>query len=184
MRTQTNGRNPVRQAYGSYQHPIERRAVVAAGMVREHNWTQRQAAGLCCVNAGYVGLVQRLNDEDRLRLSRSEIKLSHLWKNYRRDLAERRAKRLAAEREAQMQAEREAQTREIDRLFDCVGVDRVIDRFVDRFGRGCLFRVLDVNLQRHCQDIVEVVINSVGAERAMRTLDQLTQPELSLVAAE
>jgi hypothetical protein len=117
MSTQTNGRNPVRQAYGSYQLPIERRAVVAAGMVREHNWTQRQAAGLCCVNAGYVGLVQRLNDEDRLRLSRSEIKLSHLWKNYRRGLAERRAERLAAEREAQAQAERKAQVRAVDTVL-------------------------------------------------------------------
>ena len=34
MKTQTNGRSPVRQA--SYRLPIERRAVVAAGMV-EHN---------------------------------------------------------------------------------------------------------------------------------------------------
>ena len=47
--------------------------------VREHNWTQRQAAGLCCVNAGYVGLVQRLSDEDRIKLARRELKLSHLW---------------------------------------------------------------------------------------------------------
>jgi hypothetical protein len=193
MRTQTNGRNPVRQAYGSYQHPIERRAVVAAGMIKQNGWTQKQASGLLCVNPGYVGLVRRLNDEDLLKLSRRELKLSHLWKNYRRDLAERRAKRLAAERGAQVQAEcearealvraqHEAQTRELDSLFDCVGVDRVIDRFVGHYGLGGAFQALDVNLQRHGRDIVEVVLCSVGPERAMRALDKLTQPHA--VAAE
>jgi hypothetical protein len=187
MNNQHNGRTPVRQSRrrrGSYQRSIEQRAAIAGGMIKENGWTIKQAAGLFCVNSAYVSLVRGLSDDDRIKLARGELKLAQLHKDYCRRLAERRAQWLAAEREGQMQAEREAQMREIDSLFDCVGVDRIIDRFVDRFGRGCLFQVLDVNLQWHGQDIVEVVIDFVGSDRAMRTLDQLTQPKLSLVAAE
>jgi hypothetical protein len=198
MSTQNNGRSPARQPRrrrrAFYTNlSIERRAVVAAGMVKENGWTAQQAAGLCCVNPTYVSLARHLSDEDRLKLARSELKLSHLWKDYRRDLAERRAKRLAAEREAQAQAEREArealvqaeheaQTRELDGLFANVGVDRVIDCFLDHYGLGGAFQALDVNLQRHGRDIVEVVMCSVGPERAMRVLDNITAPQR--VAAE
>jgi hypothetical protein len=116
MRAQTNGRNPVRQPRRCrYQLPIERRAIVAAGMVREHNWTQRQAAGLCCVNAGYVGLVQRLNEADQYKLIRGELTLARLWKDYRRRLAERKAKRLA-----------EPTDGDIDATVAKLGVDRVM----------------------------------------------------------
>jgi hypothetical protein len=182
MSTQNNGRSPARQAYGSYQRPIEQRAVVAAGMVREHNWTQRQAAGLCCVNAGYVGLVRRLNDEDRLKLSRSEVKLAHLWKDYRRDLAERRAKRLAAEREAEVRAEREEQARVIHTCLDRVGLDRLMEQIVLRFGFEAPLEELDILSRRTSRDFVEIIIATLGPERAMRTLDAMTAPQR--VAAE
>jgi hypothetical protein len=162
-------------------------------MVRESGWTAQQAAGLCCVNPTYVSLVRQLSDADRVKLTYGELRLAQLWGDYRRRLAERRAKRFAAEREARAQAEREArealvraqheaQTRELDSLFDCVGVDRVIDRFVGHYGLGGAFQALDVNLQQHGRDIVEVVIGSVGPERAMRAFDKLTQPHA--VAAE
>jgi hypothetical protein len=172
---------------------IERRAVVAVGMVRENGWTAQQAAGLCCVNPTYISLARQLSDADRVKLTCGELRLAQLWRDYRRRLAERRAQRLAAERETRVQAEREAleaqvraqheaQARELDSLFDCVGVDRVIDRFVGHYGLGGAFQALDVNLQQHGRDIVEVVIGSVGPERAMRALDQLTAPQR--VAAE
>ena len=92
MTVQPNGRHRVRQA-STYRLPIERRAVVAAGMIEQNGWTQRQAAGLCCVNPAYVGVVRRLTGEDRAKLARREIKLSHVWRDYRRGLAEQRANR-------------------------------------------------------------------------------------------
>jgi hypothetical protein len=177
MRTQTNGRNPVRQAYGSYQLPIERRAVVAAGMVKQNGWTQKQAAGLLCVNPGYVGLVRRLNDEDRLKLARRELKLARLWKDYRHDLAERRAKLLAAEREAQMKAEREEQARVIHACLDRVGLDRLMEQIVCRFGFEAPLEELDILSRRTSRDFVEIIIATLGSERAMRALDQLTAPQ-------
>jgi hypothetical protein len=67
-------------------------------------------------------------------------------------------------------------------LFANVGVDRVIDCFLDHYGLGGAFQALDVNLQRHGRDIVEVVMCSVGPERAMRVLDNITAPQR--VAAE
>jgi hypothetical protein len=206
MSIQNNGRNSAPQARrrrrAFYTNlSIERRAVVAAGMVRESGWTAQQAAGLCCVNPTYVSLVRQLSDADRVKLTCGELRLAQLWRDYRRRLAERRAQRLAAEREARVQAEREArvqaerearearvqaqheaQTRELDSLFDCVGVDRVIDCFVGHYGLGGAFQALDVNLQQHGRDIVEVVMCSLGPERAMRALDKLTQPHA--VAAE
>jgi hypothetical protein len=191
----------VRRRRGSYQHPIERRAVVAAGMVEQNGWTQKQAAGLCCVNVAYVGLVQRLNDEDRLRLSRSEIKLSHLWKNYRRDLAERRAKRLAAyaevqaqaereareaqvraEREAQVRAEREEQGRAIDTVLGTVSFDRVVERIVAHFGPEPLLEELDILLQRNGRDLSQLILRACDRERVMRVFDAVTAPQA--VAAE
>ena len=96
----------LRRPWGSYIYSTERRAVAAARMVRENGWTRKQAAGHFSVNAGYIGLALRLGDEDRVRLERRELKLSHLWRDYVRALAERRAQRLAAEREAQARAER------------------------------------------------------------------------------
>jgi hypothetical protein len=94
---------------GSYRFSIGRRAAVAAGMVLENGWTAQQAAGLLCVNPIYVGLARHLGANDRLRLARGELKLSDVYKDHRRRLAERRAQRLAAAREAEAQAARAEQ---------------------------------------------------------------------------
>ena len=179
MSTQTNGQNSVRQPRGSYRLPVERRAVVAAGWVREHNWTQRQAAGLCCVNAGYVSLVQRLSDQDRLRLARGELKLSHLWKKYRYDLAERRAQRLAAEMAAQAQAKREEQVRVIQACLDRVSFQYLFEEIVRRWDFTVPVEVLDILARRANRDFVEIVIDRLGSDRV---LDRLTAPQR--VAAE
>jgi hypothetical protein len=182
MRTQTNDRNPVRQAYGSYQLPIKRRAVVAAGMVKQNGWTQKQAAGLLCVNPGYVGLVGRLNDEDLLKLSRRELKLSRLWKDYRRGLAERRTKRLAVEREAQVRAERKAQVRAVDTVLETVSFDRVVERIMAHFGPEPLLEELDILLQRNGRDLSQLILRVCDRERVMRVFDAVTAPQA--VAAE
>jgi hypothetical protein len=176
MSTQTNGRNPVRQAYGSYQLPIERRAVIAAGMVRENGWTRRQAAGHFCVNPAYVGLVARLGEDERLKLVRGELTLSALYHGDRQRLApERRAKRLAAKREEQ--------TRRINRVLDRVGLDRVMQQIVCRFGFRSPLEELDTIARRTGRDIIEIVIDDdVGAGWAARVLDRLTAPQR--VAAE
>jgi hypothetical protein len=110
-----------------YQLPIERRAIIAAGMVREHDWTVRQASGLMCVNPGYVALVKRLDESDHYKLIRSELTLALLWRNYRRDLAERRAK-LAAEHNAPPTDD------DVDRIVTKLGPERVM-RALDRATR-------------------------------------------------
>jgi hypothetical protein len=182
MSTQNNGRNPARQPRrrrrAFYTNlSIERRAVVAAGMVRESGWTAQQAAGLCCVNPTYVGLARQVSDEDRLKLARGELRLARLWKDYRRDLAERQAKRLAAEREAQMKAEREEQARVIHACLDRVGLDRLMEQIVCRFGFEAPCEELDILSRRTSRDFVEIIIATLGSERAMRALDQLTAPQ-------
>jgi hypothetical protein len=86
-------RRAVRQARRrrhSYCATIERRAAMAAGMIKQSGWSTRQAAGAFCVNAAYLGLARQLNDDDRLKLARGELKLSALWRNYRERLAARR----------------------------------------------------------------------------------------------
>jgi hypothetical protein len=160
-----------RRPYGSYQFSIERRAVVAVGTAEQNGWPTKQAAGLFSVCPAYVDLVRRLGADDRLRLVRGELRLAQLHKDYRQRLAERRAQRLAAKREAEAQAEREA-------------LNRTIDSLVGHFGVGGLFQALDVNLQRQGQDIIQVVIDSVGADRAVGAFDKLTQPQLPLAAAQ
>jgi hypothetical protein len=177
MKTQTNGRNPGRQAY---RLPIERRAVVAAGMVREHNWSQRQAAGLCCVNPAYVSVAQRLSDDDRVKLARGELKLSRLWKNHLRELAEQRAQERA---ELIERAEREEQARDIQACIDRVGLARLIEQIVARFGYELPLHELDVLSHRTNRDFAEIVIEALGADRVLRVVDKLTSPQLSLVAA-
>ena len=95
--TITAGRNGKSHGSGSYPFPLESRAIFAATMVRDNGWSQKRAAGYFVVNAAYVGLVGRLDEDERIKLARGEVTLSQLWGQYRRDLAERRAKRLAAE---------------------------------------------------------------------------------------
>ena len=107
-----------RRRYG-YCSPIERRAALAAGMIKGSGWTVRQAAGAFAVNPGYISIAKNLGIEDRLRLSRGEIKLSDLWKEYRARLAERR---LAAEREA---------------------LDAKLDLFIAQFGADRVMAALD-----------------------------------------
>jgi hypothetical protein len=180
---QSNGQVKSRQPHGSYRANISHRAVVAAGLAEENGWPTKQAAALLCVNAAYVNLVRHLGAEDRIKLDRGELKLAHLHREHLRRLAARRAQRQQVELEAKQaelaalrHAEREAEAREIDRLLDCVGVDHFLDRFVSRFGVELLVDVLDVNLRRHGQDFVEVVVNSVGSERALRVLNRITTP--------
>ncbi len=55
-----------------------------------------------------------------------------------------------------------------------------IDRH--RFGLELLFEVQDVILRRRGLDIVEVLIDSLGSERAMVAVDRATAPQR--VAAE
>jgi hypothetical protein len=167
-----------------YRHclPIERRAAIAAGMIKQNGWTAKQAAGVFCVNPTYVGLAQHLNDVDRLRLARGELRLSQLHKEHQQRLAERRAQRLAAEREAKVQAEREAQIRAVDAILQTVGFDRVVDRIVTHFGPEPLLKELDVSLQRSGRDLGGIIARVIEPNRIMRVLDQLTQP--TAIAAE
>jgi tRNA U54 and U55 pseudouridine synthase Pus10 len=156
-------------------------------MIVANGWTAKQAAGLLCVNPTYVGLARRLNADDRLRLARGQLRLAALYQDHPQRLAEHRAQRLAAEREAQVKAEREEQFREIDHALDCCvgnydGTVSFVDGFIERHGPRMLFEALDVNLQRRGLDIIEVAINTIGAERAMRALDAVTAPQR--VAAE
>ena len=104
-----------RRPYGSYKLPIERRAVVAAGLAEQNGWPTRQTAGLLCVSRTYVDLVRHLDKSERVKLARGELKLARLHKERLQQLAERRAKRQAAEREAKVQAEREEQAHRIRR---------------------------------------------------------------------
>jgi hypothetical protein len=173
MKTQTqlNGRRPAGQA--SYRLPIERRAVVAAGMIEENGWSQRQAAGLCCVNPAYVSLVQHLNSEDRVKLARREIRLSHLWKNYRRDLAARKAERLAAEHKAKG----EERARVADGCLDRVGFQCIFEQIVCRWDFDLPLQVLDLLARRANRDFVEIIIETLGADRVMQALDQFTAPQ-------
>ena len=91
---------PRRRGHG-YRSSIEQRAAFAAGLVQECGWTAKRAAGLLCVNRSYLDLARKLSDDDRRQLARGELKLSELWRNHRRQLAERRAQR-AAEHEARL----------------------------------------------------------------------------------
>jgi hypothetical protein len=102
----------VRRRRNSYRASIERRAAMAAGMIKESGWSIRQAAGAFCVNAAYLGLARQLNDDDRLKLARGELKLSALWRNYRQRLAESRACEAADAR--------------LDRLIARYGADRIM----------------------------------------------------------
>jgi hypothetical protein len=143
----TRARQP-RRRRGSYRFPIGRRAAVAAGMVLENGWTAQQAAGLLGVCPTYVGLARHLGADDRLRLARGELKLSDVYKDHLRHLAESRAQRLAEERAARMQAERAAQVRAVDDVLERVGLDRVVGRIVEHHGPEPLLEELDVALQR------------------------------------
>ena len=154
-----------------YHLPIERRAAVAAGMILQNGWTQKQAAGLLCVNPAYVGLVQRLDDVVRLKLARGELKLAPIWKAYRASLAERRAQRLAAEREAQVKAEREEQVRAVDTVLETVSFDRVVERIIGRFGAEPLLEELDILLQRNGRDLSQLILRVCDRERVMRVFD-------------
>ena len=165
-----------------YQLPIAARAVLAAKMVSEHGWSQRQAAGLMCVPPCYVALVGRLNESDHWKLIRGELRLAPLWRDYRRGLAERRAQRLVAERKAEVKAAREEQDRMIDTVLQTVAFDRVVDRAVTQFGPEPLLEELDVALQRSGRDLGQVLTRVIEPDRIMRVLDQLTTPQL--VAAE
>jgi hypothetical protein len=62
-------------------------------LTRHLGWSVREAAGICCVNKSYVWLVQRLNVEERYRLSHGRLKLAELSQDYKRQLAERRTQR-------------------------------------------------------------------------------------------
>jgi hypothetical protein len=152
----STGRQDRRRRYGSYKLPLEQRAVAAARTAEATGWPSKHVAGLFTVCGAYVDLVRHLGEDDRHRLAHGQLRLADLHRRYRQQLAERRAERLAVEREVRARAEREAQEHEIDSLIDRVGIDRIVDRFVDRF----------------------------GCERAVSVLDKLTQPQLSLVAAE
>jgi hypothetical protein len=151
-----------RQSRNRYQLPsIEKRTVFAAKLVKQSGLTLKHAAALACVNVGYVSLVQRLSEDDRQKLSRGELKLASLWRDYCRGLAERRRQRLAAEREAEAQAECEAETSLVDHCLACVGFDRVVERIVMRFGLELVLEELDLVLQRNGRDF---------------GIDQLTRP--------
>jgi hypothetical protein len=168
-----------------YQLPIERRAVVAAGMIKQNGWTLQQASGLLCVNPGYVALVKGLNESDHHKLIRGEIRLSDLWRDYRRGLTERRAQRQAEEREARVQAEREEQVRAVDNVLESVGFDHIVDRAVAHFGPELLIEELDLCLQRSGRDLGQVITRVIEPDRILRMLDNITTPQLpQLVAAE
>jgi hypothetical protein len=139
-----------RRRRGGYRLSIERRAAVAAFVVKECGWSAKQAAGLLCVNQAYVGLARQLSDDDWLRLARGELKLAAVYKDHRQCLAERRAERMAAACEAEVQAEREAEVRALDDvLLGPVGIDRVVDRIVSHFGPQPLLAALDAITAPH-----------------------------------
>jgi hypothetical protein len=52
-----------------------------------------RAAGVFCCCSSYVRAALQLSDDDSLRLSRNELKLSVVLQNYRATAAERRAQR-------------------------------------------------------------------------------------------
>lgn len=192
MSLQHNGHVPARQLRRqrtSARRPfytnltIEQRAAVAARWI-DQGWPATKAAGLACVNPSYVHLAHQLSPGERSKLANGEVKLAQLHKAHVQHLAERRARRQAAEQEAEVQRQqaeieaaiREDQQRGIDSLLDNVGADRIVDHCVDRFGSGLLLDVLDVVLRRRGRDIVEVVVERCGPERATRLLDRLTAP--------
>jgi hypothetical protein len=79
----------------SYCFSVERRAAVAAYLVKEHGWTTKQAAGLFCVNTRYVSLARRMSEADRRRLIRGTITLSQLA-NPRRQPTDAKIDRIVA----------------------------------------------------------------------------------------
>jgi hypothetical protein len=185
MKSQHNGQSSGRQSrrtYGAYRYPLERRAVVAAGMAEQNGWPTKQAAGLFAVNATYVDLVRHLDAGERGKVARGELKLAQLYKNYQQRLAERRAQRLAVEQEAQEQAARQAELETVHACLDQVGLTCLVDQIVARFSEAALVDCFDLVLERRGRDLVQVVINFVGADRVMRSLDQLATPHS--VAAE
>ena len=97
MTALNNGRGPVpqsRQASGSYKLPIEARAALAVGLIENGGWSLKDAAASLCVNRTYLMLARRLDDDDRLRLARSELKLAQVYRDYRQQLEQsERAKR-------------------------------------------------------------------------------------------
>jgi hypothetical protein len=82
----------------SYCFSVERRAAVAAFLVKEHGWTTKQAAGLFCINTRYVSLARRMSEADRRRLIRGTITLSQLANlaNPRRQLTDAKIDRIVA----------------------------------------------------------------------------------------
>jgi hypothetical protein len=99
MPSGNNSRRAVRQVRRhrhGYCATIERRAAIAAGMIKESGWSTRQAAGAFCVNRTYLGLARKLSDDDRQRLAAGELKLSTLYKDHLRHLADAKLDRLVA----------------------------------------------------------------------------------------
>ena len=163
----------------SYCSSIERRAALAAGMIKESGWTAKQTAGAFCVSPTYLGLALKLGDPDRLRLARGELKLSALHKDHLQRLTERRAQRLAEERAARVQAERAREVAAVDGVLESVGLDCVVDRIVSRNGPRDLIEELDVALQRRGQDFARVLAGVLGPDRLMGALDLITAPSAS-----
>jgi hypothetical protein len=170
-----------RRPYGSYKASIERRAVLAAGMVLEKGWTAKHAASVMCVSPTYVGLVRHLDEDGRHRLLVGDLTLAQLHRERRQHLAERRCKERDDEieragLEALMREGREEAAQRVDDVLDAVALDRVIEGIVDRFGAKPLLSDLDLVLSRQGRDIVALVTDLFGAERVWRALDRITAP--------
>jgi hypothetical protein len=92
--TQRHAARQPRRRRRSYYLSVERRAVVAASLVKDHGWAAKQAAGLFCVNTHYLSLARNLSEADRLRLMRGDISLSQLAN--RRQVTDAKVDRIVA----------------------------------------------------------------------------------------
>jgi hypothetical protein len=133
-----------RRRWGSYQAPLEQRAVAAAIEVNEHGWSHRQAAALFGVNASYVGLVAGLDERTWRRLVDGELTLGQLWQGYTRSLAERRAARQEAERAAQTRVDQPQLPKPSNGNGGSPALpDGIVDRIVAKIGLDRVLRALD-----------------------------------------
>jgi hypothetical protein len=178
-----SARQPRRGHRGpSYQDSVERRAAMAVAMMRENGWSAKHTSSLLCVCPPYLSIARHLSDDDLQKLARGEIRLATLYRDYVRLQAERREQRQAAKREAQDQAARQAELETIHACLDEAGLTCLVDQIVARFSEAALVDCFDLVLERRGRDLVQAVINFVGADRVMRSLGQLATPHS--VAAE
>jgi hypothetical protein len=75
---------------------IERRAILAAGVVERSKLSAQKVGDLFCVNERYISAVRRLSEADRSRLLRGEITLSDLCNGPRKPPSDEKIDRIVA----------------------------------------------------------------------------------------